>query len=91
MLQLLGQGGESRIGDSQITFSDLSTITLQKHRSFKFLTSFLQKEGITYHWGFPFKLIVRHDSKNTLIRTVQEAELFLEKLQKKVREGLFYY
>lgn len=56
---------------------------LQKHRSFIIFTSVLRKEGITYQWVFPFKLIVKHKSREVIIRTVQEAEDLLTKLQKR--------
>lgn len=59
-------------------FSDLSNITILKCGSFKFWTV-LEREEISYRWGFPFKIIIRHNSRNVIIRMIQESESFLWK------------
>lgn len=80
VLWVIGEESEIKVG--YVTFfADLSVITLQKCRNFRFLTSILQKEGVNYHWGFPFKLIIKLKSRKVIIRTIPEAEVFLGKLQ----------
>lgn len=73
------------IGDLQVTFfSDLSNI-IQKRRNFKCLTSVLCQD--VYQWGFSFKLVVTYNRRKIIIRTLQEAGVFLAKIQAGSEEG----
>lgn len=41
----------------------------------------LQRDGVTYQWCFSFKFVIKFKSKQTIIRTIQEAENLLVKWQ----------
>lgn len=39
-------------------------------------------EKINYTWGFPFKLFVDYKAKRVIIRTLEDAKLFIDLLDK---------
>lgn len=65
-------------GSQLVIYPDMSLITLPKQNNLKFLTMELPNKGITYRWGFPFKLIVITDSRQHIVKTITEASGLLE-------------
>lgn len=57
-------------------YADLSVLTLKKRRSFQLLMSVLQRQKIPYRWDFPFRLIVTHNSKVSVLQSISEAKRF---------------
>lgn len=68
-------------------FPDMAPVTLQKRRQFKILMERLIKDRIRSWWGFPIKLLVAFRDRKIIIRTAEEARMFLELLDKQPREG----
>lgn len=62
-------------GQEVCIYSDLCTVTLRRHREFKFLTNKLAKLGLPYRWGFHFKLI-GYQRNMLLIKALQQARNF---------------
>lgn len=58
-------------------FSDLSLITLCKHKRLTVLITRLLKKRIKYKWGFPFKLVIDYRLKRIISRT-EVGRKFLE-------------
>lgn len=69
-------------------FADLAPSTLQKRRHLKFLIDKLRQRKINYTWGFPFRLLVDYRNKKIIIRTIEEAHIFIEFLDKEEQDLL---
>lgn len=79
----LGQQGKFIIEGFEVqAFPDLAPVTLQKRRDIRFLMNQLRQENINYPWWFLLKLFVEYKEKMIIIRTVDEARIFLELLEK---------
>lgn len=44
-------------------YQDLASITLQKRKAFRDVTSFLKDKGVPYSWVHPFRLIFKWNGK----------------------------
>lgn len=78
-MELLGEQPNLIIDGSEISiFLDLGAITLRKRRSFLPL---LHQLAISYHRGFPVKLMVTFGSRKITLRTLQEAKDFYARLR----------
>lgn len=62
-------------------YPDLSWITLQKRRLLQPLLQLLQKENITYRWGFPFSLTAKHQGKSAVMRYPEDLRTFCNILE----------
>ena len=61
-------------------FTDLSQFTMQKRRSLVTITKALRNHNVPYRWGFPVKLTVTHDGKDTTIVSLEEGLTLLRSL-----------
>lgn len=62
-------------------YPDLSWLTLQKRRLLQPLLQTLQKEAISYRWGFPFSLTAKHQGKSAILRYPEDLRTFCEVLE----------
>ncbi|CAH2322342.1 Hypothetical predicted protein [Pelobates cultripes] len=70
-----------RYKETRLTFfQDLAPSTLKKRRDLKPLTLALQRQGIKYTWGHPFKLMIKKDDQMHILTSVSDMSPFAESL-----------
>lgn len=67
-------------GSSIRLFPGLSWLTLQKRRHLKPLLLLLQKEEISYRWGFPFALLAFRNGLTAVLHAYEELPSFCTSL-----------
>ncbi|KAJ1106373.1 hypothetical protein NDU88_003774 [Pleurodeles waltl] len=60
-------------GYTMLLYQDFAALTLQKRRDIRPITSYLRDKGVTYSWGYPFRLIFQLEGKPHHLSSLKEA------------------
>lgn len=61
-------------------FADISQFTMQKRKSLLPVTKALRNHSIPYRWGYPVKITVTHDGKDTVVSDLEAGLTLLRSL-----------
>ncbi|KAJ1082152.1 hypothetical protein NDU88_002322 [Pleurodeles waltl] len=65
-------------GHTLLLYQELAAITLQKRKDFSPITSHLREKGVSYSWGYPFRLVFRWEGKLHQLCSLKEAYSLLQ-------------